>query len=61
MEIKLKGKLPERLRDLMLKPGDKFNAEPSPVAAKKGAVRFKHEIDDEFHIVTVWPRNYEKL
>lgn len=60
MEIKLVGALPTRLKDLNLKPGDKFNAQPSE-NSKLGAVQFQVEIDDEFHICTVWPQNYVKL
>lgn len=60
MKIKLVGALPERLRDLGIKPGDRFDAEPAP-NTRLGAVRFNVEKDDEFHICTVWPENFVKL
>lgn len=60
MKIKLTGALPTRLKDLNLKPGDKFDAEPAP-NTKLGAVQFNVEVDDEFHIVTVYPENFIKL
>ena len=60
MKIKLVGALSARLRDLKLKPGDKFEAEPAP-NTNLGAVQFQVEIDDEFHVCTVWPQNYIKI
>jgi hypothetical protein len=60
MLIKLTGALPARLKDLKLKAGDKFNAQPAP-NGYLGAVQFQVEIDDEFHIVTVNPENYIKI
>jgi hypothetical protein len=60
MLIKLVGALPTRLKDLNLKPGDKFNAEPAP-NTNQDAVQFQVTIDDEFHICTVWPYNYVRI
>lgn len=60
MIIKLIGALPPRLKDMKLKPGDKFNVEPMP-GTNQGAVQFQLEIDDEFHICTVWPQNYIQI
>jgi len=61
MLIKLVGALPTRLKDLNLKPGDKFTAEPSPNPTNFGAVQFEVEIDDEYHICTVNEYNYVKI
>jgi len=60
MIIKLVGALPTRLKDLNLKPGDKFNAQPAPNTHLE-AVQFQVEIDDEYHIVTVNKYNYVQI
>jgi hypothetical protein len=57
MKIKLKGPLPERLRDYGLKPGIVYNAKPGEVG-KGTSVIILVEFEDEVHNVTVTKENY---
>lgn len=60
MKIELIGDLPDHLRDIGLKRGDRFEAEPA-INTRLDAVRFMVEIDDALYQVTVLPKNYKKI
>ena len=60
MKIKLVGALPQMLKDMGLKPGDKFEAQPAEYS-RLGAVTVKVPIDDEIQIATIWPENFKKI
>lgn len=60
MKIKIVGALPQMLKDLGVKPGDKFDAEPAPNTTL-GAVMFKVNVDGELQWATVWPENFKKI
>jgi len=61
MDIKLTGALPQPLRDLGLKPGDKFqNVEPAE-GHRKGTVRIWFMIDDAPNTAIVYIENYKQV
>jgi len=60
MKIKLVGALPQMLRDMGLKPGECYEAEPAPFTTL-GAVQFKIVRNGEEEFATVWPENYKKI
>lgn len=59
MKIKLVGALPRELKDLGLKPGDQFDAQPAENTTLK-AVQFFVWADEKFKC-TVWPENYVEI
>lgn len=59
MRIKLVGALPEQLRDMGFKTGDKHEAYPSE-NTKLGAVEIKVMIDGQQSVATVYPENFIK-
>lgn len=59
MKIKLVGALPQKLKDLGLKPGDKFNAELAE-NGKYGAALIRPEFEGEIVVATVYQENYVK-
>jgi hypothetical protein len=60
MKIKLVGALPQQLKDLGLKPGDKFNAELAE-NGKYGAALIRPEFEGETVVATVYQENYKKI
>lgn len=60
MKIKLVGALPRQLRDMGLKPGDKFDASPAE-NTRYNAVRFKVMVGDEEQVATVYQENYKEI
>ena len=61
MKIKIIGPLPEHVADLGVKPGQKYEAEPSP-NTRLDAVRIKVIRESgSFEWCTLLPKNYEKL
>jgi len=60
MKIKLVGALPQQLKDLGLKPGDKFNAELAE-NGKYGAALIRPEFEGETVVATVYRENYKKI
>lgn len=60
MKIKLVGALPQTLRDVGLRPGDKFNAELSE-NGKYGAAVIKVDFQGEILTETVYQENYKKI
>lgn len=59
MRIKLTGALPEELRDMGFKSGDKHEAYPSENTSL-GAVEIKTFVDGKENIATVYPENFIK-
>ncbi len=61
MKIKIKGPLPDHVADMGVKPGQKYDAEPSP-NTRLDAVRIKVlQESGSFLWCTILPRNYEKI
>lgn len=58
MDIKLYGALPRQLRELNLKPGDKFQDVEKVPGAPYGAVKIKLVVDEEEIVATVYQENY---
>jgi hypothetical protein len=59
MRIKLVGALPEELRDMGFKPGEKHEAWPSE-KTRLGAVEIQITVDGAPAIATVYPENFVK-
>ena len=60
MKIKLTGALPRQLKEMGLKPGEKFEAMPAE-NTRLGAMRFKVMVGDEEQVATVYKENYIEL
>jgi hypothetical protein len=58
MDIKLVGALPIELRQLGLKPGDKFQEVETAWGHRKGAVVIRFTFDDLPAQAVVYPENY---
>lgn len=61
MDIKLTGALPRELKDLGLKPGDRFKDVEPVTGLKYGAMRLRVWHDDEERVAVVYQENYVKL
>lgn len=61
MKIKITGPLPEHVADLGVRPGQKYDAEPSP-NTRLDAVRIRVIRESGFfEWCTLLPKNYEKI
>jgi hypothetical protein len=60
MRIKLFGALPEELRDMGFKHGDKVDAFPLE-GSKIGTMQFKVWVDGQVQLASVSEQNYKKL
>jgi len=61
MKIKIKGPLPDHVADLGVKPGQKYDAEPSP-NTRLDAVRIKVIRESgSFEWCTLLPKKYERI
>jgi hypothetical protein len=60
MRIKLVGALSRDLKDLKLKPGDKFEAYPAE-NTNLAAVQVKLMVDGSPTIATIYPENFVKI
>lgn len=60
MKIELVGTLPDHLKDIGLKKGDRFEAEQA-TNTRLDAVRFMVEVENSVYCVTVLPKNYRKI
>jgi len=61
MDIRLVGALPRQLRELGLKPGDKFQDVELAPDHRKGAVTVKFINDEKENLAVVFPENYEAI
>lgn len=52
--------LPEHVRDMGVKVGEEYDAEPVP-GSRLDAVRFKVIVDDDPEYCMVMPKNYKKI
>ena len=60
MKIKLVGALPRQLKEMGLKPGDKFDASAAE-NTRYNAVQFFVMVGDEMQVATVYQENYVKI
>jgi hypothetical protein len=60
MKIELVGILSQELKDLKLKPGYRFDAEPAP-GTRIGAMRFQTNVQGQMQYATVFPGNFKKV
>jgi hypothetical protein len=60
MKIKLKGTLPDDLKDLGLRPGMRVDVQPAENTTI-GAVRFQVSKDGVMVWATVYPVNFKKI
>jgi len=60
MKIRVKGKLPQHVKDLGVRAGQEYNAFPA-VNTRLDAISFTIEKDDELVVCTLLPTNYQKI
>lgn len=61
LNIKLVGALPIQLRELGLKPGDRFQNVEKAEGHREGAVKVRFIFDDNENVAIVYPENYVKI
>lgn len=60
MNIRLVGALPRQLKEVGLKPGDRFQDVQLAEGHRKGAVKVRFLNGDEENVAVIYPENYEK-